>query len=58
MAHKFDIYRDQAGEFRVRFEDHSEVMFSMEGYAITASAENALASIIKNGRDAPIEDNG
>ena len=57
MAHKFEIYRDKAGEFRVRFKFNSETMFSTEGYASKASAENAIASIKKNGPDAPTEDN-
>ena len=33
MAHKFEIYKDKAGEFRVRFKYNNEVMFSTEGYA-------------------------
>ncbi|MBS0482729.1 MAG: YegP family protein [Proteobacteria bacterium] len=57
MAHKFEIYKDKAGEFRVRFKYNSEIMFATEGYASKASAENAIASIKKNGPDAPIEDN-
>ncbi len=57
MAHKFEIYRDKAGEYRVRFKFNSEVMFSTEGYTSKASAQNAIASIKKNGPDAPIEDN-
>ena len=57
MAHKFEIYKDKAGEFRVRFKYNSEVMFATEGYASKASAENAIASIKKNGPDAPTEDN-
>jgi len=56
MAHKFEVYKDKAGEFRVRFKFNSEVMFSTEGYAAKASAMNAIASIKKNGPDAPIED--
>ena len=31
MAHKFEIYKDKAGEFRVRFSYNSEVMFSTQG---------------------------
>ena len=31
MAHKFEIYKDKAGEFRVRFKYNNEVMFSTEG---------------------------
>ena len=57
MAHQFEIYKDKAGEFRVRFKYNSEVMFATEGYASKASAENAIASIKKNGPDAPTEDN-
>jgi uncharacterized protein YegP (UPF0339 family) len=57
MAHKFEIYKDKAGEFRVRFKYNSETMFSTEGYASKASAQNAIDSIKKNGPDAPIEDN-
>jgi uncharacterized protein YegP (UPF0339 family) len=56
MAHKFEVYKDKVGEFRLRFKFNSEVMFSTEGYAAKASAMNAIASIKKNGPDAPIED--
>ncbi|MFK0384708.1 YegP family protein [Rhizobium sp. RM] len=57
MAHKFEIYKDKAGEFRVRFKYNNEVIFATEGYASKASAQNAIASIKKNGPDAPTEDN-
>ena len=57
MAHKFEIYRDRAGEYRVRFKYNSEVMFSTEGYTSKASAQNAIDSIKKNGPEAPVEDN-
>ena len=57
MAHKFEIYKDKKGEFRVRFKYNSEIMFSTEGYASKSSAENAIKSIKKNGPEAPIEDN-
>ncbi len=57
MAHKFEIYKDKAGEFRVRFKYNDEVMFSTEGYSSKAAAQNAIASIKKNGPDAPTEDN-
>jgi uncharacterized protein YegP (UPF0339 family) len=57
MAHTFEIYKDKAGEFRVRFKYNSETMFSTEGYASKASAVNAIESIKKNGPDAPTEDN-
>ena len=57
MAHKFEIYKDKAGEFRVRFKFNSEVMFASEGYSSRAAAQNAIDSLKKNGPDAPIEDN-
>lgn len=56
MAHKFEIYRDKAGEYRVRFKYNQEVMFSTEGYASKAGAQNAIDSIKKNGPEAPIDD--
>ena len=57
MAHNFEIYKDKAREFRVRFKFNSEVMFSTEGYASTASARNAIESIKKNGPETPVADN-
>ncbi|ABC62401.1 YegP family protein [Erythrobacter litoralis] len=57
MAHKFEIYKDNAGEFRVRFKHNNEVMFSTQGYSQKSSAQNAIDSIKKNGPDAPTEDN-
>ncbi|MEL7445240.1 MAG: YegP family protein [Pseudomonadota bacterium] len=57
MAHKFEIYKDKKGEFRVRFKYNSEIMFSTEGYTSKDSAKNAIASIQKNGPGAPVEDN-
>jgi uncharacterized protein YegP (UPF0339 family) len=57
MAHKFEIYRDKAGEFRVRFKYNAETMFSSEGYASKASAVNLVESLKKNGPTAPVEDN-
>jgi uncharacterized protein YegP (UPF0339 family) len=57
MAHKFEIWKDKKGEYRVRFKYNSEVMFSSEGYTSKSSAQNAIDSIKKNGPNAPIEDN-
>jgi uncharacterized protein YegP (UPF0339 family) len=57
MAHKFEIYKDKAGEFRVRFKYNAETIFSTEGYSSKASAQNAIDSIKKNGPGAPTEDN-
>lgn len=57
MAHKFEIWKDKKGEFRVRFKYNSEIIFSTEGYSSKASAKNAIRSILKNGPNAEIEDN-
>jgi len=56
VAHKFEIYKDKAGEFRVRFKYNSEVMFSTEGYASKSGAKNAIESIKKNAPDADVDD--
>lgn len=57
MAHKFEIYKDKAGEYRVRFKYNAETMFSSEGYASKSSAKEAIESLKKNGPGAPTEDN-
>ena len=57
MSHHFEIYKDKAGEFRARFKYNSEVMFSTEGYASKASAQNAIDSIKNNGPGAETVDN-
>ena len=57
MAHKFEIYKDKAGEFRVRFKYNSETLFSTEGYSSKASAKAAIESMKTNGPDAEVEDN-
>lgn len=57
MAHAFEIYKDKAGEFRVRFKYNGETIFSTEGYKSKSSAQNAIDSIKKNGPGAPTEDN-
>ncbi|MBV7264907.1 YegP family protein [Erythrobacter ani] len=57
MAHKFEIYKDKAGEYRVRFKYNSEIMFSTEGYSSKSGAKSAIESIQKNGPGAPVEDN-
>jgi uncharacterized protein YegP (UPF0339 family) len=56
MAHKFEIYKDKAGEYRARFRYNAEVIFSTEGYSSKASAKKAIESIKKNGPEAPVED--
>ncbi|QLC21779.1 DUF1508 domain-containing protein [Parasphingopyxis sp. CP4] len=57
MAHKFEIWKDKKGEFRVRFKYNSEVMFSTEGYSSKSSAKNAIKSIQTKGPGAEVEDN-
>ena len=57
MAHKFEIYKDKAGEYRVRFKYNNEVMFSTEGYSSKSGAKDAIESIKKNGPAAEVEDN-
>jgi len=57
MAHKFEIYKDKAGEYRVKFKYNAETIFSTEGYSSKASAQNAIDSIKKNGPGAETEDN-
>lgn len=52
MAHKFEIYKDKAGEFRVRFKYNSETIFSTEGYASKSGAKSAIESIKKHVGDA------
>jgi len=57
MAYKFEIFKDKAGEFRVRFRaGNGELMFSTEGYKAKASAKNAIESIKKNAPDAEVDD--
>lgn len=58
MAHKFEIYKDKAGEFRVRFKYNSEVIFSTEGYSDKSGAKRAIESIKAHVGDAEIEDAG
>lgn len=57
MAYSFEIYKDKAGEFRVRFKYNAETMFSTEGYSSKASAQNAIDSMKKNGPEAEVVDN-
>jgi uncharacterized protein YegP (UPF0339 family) len=56
VAHKFEIYKDKAGEFRVRFKYNKEVIFSTEGYASKSGAKDAIESIKKNVPQAEIEE--
>ena len=54
MAHKFEIYKDKAGEYRVRFSYNSEVMFSTQGYSSKDSAKKHLNFIAKHELTTPL----
>ncbi|CAN5268727.1 YegP family protein [soil metagenome] len=56
VAHKFEIYKDKAGEFRVRFKYNAEVIFSTEGYSDKSGAKRAIESIKKHVGDAEIDE--
>jgi|TARA_Y100001001_G_C7914023_1_gene276258 hypothetical protein len=56
MRHHFEIYRDKAGEYRVRFKYNSEVIWSSEGYSSKASALNLIESVKKNGPGSEVID--
>lgn len=56
MSYRFEIYKDRAGEFRVRFKYNAEIMFSSEGYSSKASALNLIRSVKLNAPDAEVID--
>lgn len=57
VAYRFEIYKDKAGDFRVRFKaPNEEILFSTEGYASKTTALDAIASIQSNGPTAVIDD--
>ncbi|MGE0339303.1 MAG: YegP family protein [Xanthobacteraceae bacterium] len=57
-AYKFEIYKDKAGEFRVRFKaPNGETMLSSEGYKSKSSAQNCIESVKKNAPGAETADN-
>jgi uncharacterized protein YegP (UPF0339 family) len=57
VAYKFEVFKDSADQFRVRFKaPNGETMFSTEGYASKISAFSAIASIQSNGPTAVIDD--
>ena len=57
MAYTFEITKDRAGEYRVRFKYNADIIFVTEGYTSKQNAKNAIASVKKNGPDAETEDN-
>ena len=49
MAAKFELYTDNAGEFRFRLKaGNGENILASEGYKAKASAENGIESVKKN----------
>lgn len=56
MAHRFEIRKNKGGEYVAYFCYNSETIFWTEGYSSKAGAQNAIASIQKNGPGAPVED--
>ena len=57
MAHRFEIRKNKKGEFVSYFIYNSETIWWTEGYSSKASANNAIASALKNGPNAEIVDN-
>ncbi|MBY6140572.1 YegP family protein [Leisingera daeponensis] len=52
MAGKFELYTDNAGEFRFRLKaGNGENILASEGYKQKASAENGIESVKKNAGD-------
>ena len=56
VAHKFEIYKDKAGEFRVRFKYNSEIIFATEGYSDKSGAKRAIEAIKKHVGDAEVDE--
>ena len=54
MAHKFVIKKTDSGQYRAYFKHNAETIFWTETYASKAGAENAVASIRKNGPEAAL----
>lgn len=57
MAHSFEIVKDKAGEFRVRFKhSNGNLIFQTEGYSDKRSAAAIIDSIKKNAPEAEVVD--
>lgn len=57
MAHKLEIYKDAAEEYRVRFSYNGEVIFASEGYTSKQSAIDAIECLKEHSLTALLEDN-
>jgi uncharacterized protein YegP (UPF0339 family) len=52
MSAKFELYKDNAGEFRFRLKaGNGEPILASEGYAQKSSAENGIQSVKTNAGD-------
>lgn len=57
MAYKFEVYKDNKGDFRFRFRaPNGQLMFSGQGYKQKTGATKAIESIKKNVGDATVDD--
>lgn len=57
MAYTFEVYKDNAGEFRFRFKaPNGENMFASQGYKQKQSALSAIESIKKNSPEAVVKE--
>ena len=56
MAHRFVIEKNKAGDFVAKFKFNNELIWWTEGYESRASARNAIASILKNGPTAEVQE--
>lgn len=57
MAGKFELYRDNAGKFRVRLKARNgEIIASSEAYETKANAKNGIKSVQDNAPTATIDD--
>lgn len=57
MPYTFEVYKDNAGEFRFRFKaSNGEKMFASQGYKQKQSAMSAIESIKRNSPGAQIQE--
>ena len=55
---KFEIYKDNAGEYRVRlWADNGNIICSTEGYSSKDGAKNAIRIMVDTDENTEIEDN-
>ncbi len=55
---KFEIYKDKAGEYRVRlWASNGNIICSTEGYSSKTNAHKAIEIIVSTNKSTEIEDN-